>query len=415
MSVRIRLARPSAIVVALALAAATPAMAQQDTVILRPDRVFDGQGALVRGREVVVHDGRILAVRATRVMAARRGVRVHRLSGMTLMPGMIDAHAHVWWHFNRKDRLHTAGDGETPAQGMLAAWANAYATLMAGFTTVQSPGSPEDADLRDWIAAGAIPGPRILTSLEPLLDAALTPEQLREAVRDRAARGADVIKIFASRSIREAGTQTLSDAQLEAACGAARALGLRTLVHAHSAGSVQAAARAGCTQVEHGLFADQPTLDLLAARGVALDPQCGLVFRNYLENRHRYEGIGNYNEAGFTVMRDMLPVAIAAMKRALTTPGLDVPYGTDAVAGAAGRNAEDLVCRVREAGELPAHALVAATSLNARLLGLGDRIGVVAPGFEADLVAVEGDPVADITAVRRVRFVMRSGRVVRSE
>ena len=207
----------------------------------------------------------------------------------------------------------------------------------------------------------------------------------------------------------------MSDAQLVAACGEAKSLGLRTLVHAHSAASIEAVARAGCSQVEHGLFATQQTLDLMAERGTWFAPQCSLIFRNYLENRAKYEGIGSYNEAGFAIMRDMIPVAAQGIRRALATKGLNVVYGTDAVAGAAGRNAEDLVCRVQDAGEAPMHALMAATSLNARALGLADRIGAVEKGLEADLVAVWGNPLADITAMRRVRFVMKGGKVLKNE
>ncbi|HVO36226.1 MAG TPA: amidohydrolase family protein, partial [Gemmatimonadales bacterium] len=179
--------------------------------------------------------------------------------------------------------------------------------------------------------------------------------------------------------------------------------------------SVRAATLAGCTQIEHGIFVKQASLDLMAARGSWFDPQCGLVLRNYLENRPKYEGIGNYNAEGFAAMERALPLTTAATRAALATPGLKVLYGTDAVAGAEGRNAEDLVCRVQEAGETPLHAIVAATSLNAAALGLGDRIGAVAEGYEADLIATDGDPSRDITAVRRVSFVMKGGTIVRSD
>jgi len=153
----------------------------------------------------------------------------------------------------------------------------------------------------------------------------------------------------------------------------------------------------------------------MAARGTYFDPQCALVFRNYLDNRARYEGIGNYNDSGFAAMERALPLAAADIRMALATPGLKVVYGTDAVAGADGRNAEDLICRVQQAGETPMHAIIAATSLNAEALGLGDRIGAIAPGLEADIIAVDGAPLQDITALRRVSFVMKGGRVVRDD
>jgi imidazolonepropionase-like amidohydrolase len=234
-------------------------------------------------------------------------------------------------------------------------------------------------------------------------------------VRERKQAGADLIKLFASKSIRDGGARTMTDAQLEAACGEAKALGLRTLVHAHSAESMAAAAQAGCTQVEHGVFADEATLKLLSARGTYFDPQCGLVFRNYLDNREHYLGIGNYSEAGFAVMESAIPTAVGAVRKALATPGLKVVFGTDAVAGAHGRNVEELMCRVQQAGQAPMDAVVSATSRAAEALGLDPEIGAVAAGRQADLIAVDGDPSRDITALRRVVFVMRGGRVYRNE
>jgi imidazolonepropionase-like amidohydrolase len=156
-------------------------------------------------------------------------------------------------------------------------------------------------------------------------------------------------------------------------------------------------------------------LHLLAEKGTYFDPQCRLVFRNYLDNKPRFLGLGNYTEAGFAAMEKAIPLAVGAIRMALATPGLKVVYGTDAVAGAHGHNAEDLVCRVREAGQDPMAALVSATSLNAEALGLGARTGAIAPGLEADLIATDGDPSRDITALRRVVFVMRGGRIYRND
>jgi imidazolonepropionase-like amidohydrolase len=384
--------------------------------VIRAGLVLDGKGAILHDARIRVEGSRIVEVSAVAGRPAPpAGARVYDLSRLTVLPGLIDVHAHPAWYFNASGRLHTDQDGDSPARGALAEAGNAYATLQAGFTTVQSPGDPADKDVRDAIARGGLPGPRLLTSLEPLNDRTGGPDELRKAIAQRKAEGADFIKIFASKSIREGGAQTLSDAQLEAACGEARAHGLRTLVHAHSAESVRAAALAGCTQVEHGVFATEEVLRLMAERGTYFDPQCGLVFHNYLDNRPRYEGIGNYNDEGFRAMEKAIPLALSALRRALATPGLKVVYGTDAVAGAHGRNAEDLVCRVKEAGQPPMDAIISATSLAARSLGLQDQIGAVAPGLEADLIAVDGDPTRDVTALRRVRFVMRAGRVYRND
>ena len=383
--------------------------AQSAPVTIRAGRLLDGRGAVMEHATIVVD--RTAIARVDRGTAG--GVVTYDLSRYTVLPGLIDGHAHPSWYFNRAGRFHTPNDGDTPVQSMLAMAGNVFATLESGVTTIQSPGSPEDKDLRDFIASGAIPGPRILTSLQPISSPRLTPDTLREIVRRRKAEGADFIKIFASQSIRDGGAPTLSQEQLDAICGEAKAVSLRTLVHAHSAESMRAATLAGCTQIEHGVFATDEVLRLMAQRGTYFDPQCGLVFRNYLENRAKYEGIGNYNEAGFAAMEKAIPLAVAAFKRARATPGLKIVWGTDAVAGAHGRNVEDLICRVEDGGQAPLEAITSATSLGAAALGMGSQIGTVAPGFQADLIAVDGDPTKDITALRRVVFVMKGGRVYR--
>lgn len=318
------------------------------------------------------------------------------------------------WHFNRAGRFHTGSDGETPAEEALAAAGNAFAILNAGFTTIASPGAAADAILRDAISRNVLAGPRLLTSLDPISNAQLTPDSLRALVHHRRADGADFIKIFASASIRDGGRQTMSDEQLKALCGEAKAIGIRTMVHAHSAESMRAATLAGCTQIEHGVFATQDVLDLMAQNGTYFDPQCSLVFRNYLDNRAKYDGIGNYNAAGFAAMEKALPTAANVIRLAARTKGLKMVYGTDAVAGAHGHNADDLVCRMREGGQDPMSAIVSATSLNAESLGLRNDIGSLAPGYQADLIAVDGDPTRDPTALQRVVFVMKSGRVIRN-
>ena len=207
----------------------------------------------------------------------------------------------------------------------------------------------------------------------------------------------------------------MSQEQLDAACGEAKLVGIRTMVHAHSAESMRAAALAGCDEIEHGIFATGEVLRLMAERGTWFSPQCGLVFHNYLENRDRYLGIGNYNEEGFAAMERAVPLAIQGFKDAIATRGLKVVFGTDAVAGAHGRNVEELFCRVQAAGQAPMDAIVSATSVSAQSMGLGALIGTLAPGFEADLIAVEGNPLDDITALRRVVFVMKGGKVYRND
>lgn len=398
-----------AIGTALTMLSLPAILTAQTTVTVRAGRLLDGRGGSRSNTTIVIDHGVISRLEG----GAPSGGVTYDLSRYTVLPGLIDGHAHLSWYFNRAGRLHTRQDGDTPVESMLAMEGNAFATLFSGVTTVQSPGSPEDKDLRDYIALGAVPGPRVLTSLEPISNPRLTPDSLRSIVKRRKAEGADFIKIFASKSIREGGGPTLSQAQLDAACGEAKAQGLRTLVHAHSAESVRMAILAGCTQIEHGVFVTDDVLKLMAERGVYFDPQCGLVFRNYLDNRPKYEGVGNYNEEGFAYMEKAIPLAVAAFKRARATPGLKIVWGTDAVAGAHGRNVEDLICRVQEGGQPPMEAIISATSLGATAMGLDTRVGAVAPGMQADLIALDGDPIRDITALRRVVFVMKGGRVYR--
>src|SRR4051812_685714 len=199
---------------ALALLFALAAAAQADPIAIRAARVINGRGHLYRNAAVVVDGAAIVRIDEHPKRADRD------LGDRTLMPGGIDTHVHIGWHFDRTGRLST-GD-ETPQEAVLFAAENAWRTLMSGITTVQSLGAPVDKPLRDAIARGVLPGPRILTAIEPITDSRLTPDQLREAVRKIAAGGADVVKIFASQSIRNGGAPTMSQEQMNAVCGEAK-------------------------------------------------------------------------------------------------------------------------------------------------------------------------------------------------
>ena len=229
---------------ALILLALSPAItalpAQQgEAIAVTAQRVLDGTGQQLSNAAVIVEGSRITSVGP--VPAGFRGRRID-LGNATIMPGLIDVHSHVVWYFNAQGRYHTSNDGETPAQGAIAAAGNAYETLMSGITTLQSPGSPEDKDLRDAINRKALPGPMILTSLGSLSGG--EPDSIRQRIRQFKARGADLIKIFASRSIREGGGPTMTAEQLAAACGEAHAQGLRAMVHAHAAEAMMLCLRA---------------------------------------------------------------------------------------------------------------------------------------------------------------------------
>jgi imidazolonepropionase-like amidohydrolase len=382
----------------------SPTSAQTRPIVLKSSTVLDGKGHTLTNTIIVIEGTKIVRVGG----AAPSGAIIYDLTNFTVTPGWIDTHAHLFWHFSN-GRL--AGKDEPPSQAILHAAENAVLSLNAGFTTVQSPGSPEDKDLRGAIDRGILSGPRILTSLEPLTEQSGPPEKLRELVRERKQQGADFIKLFASKSIREGGAQTMTDAQLQAACGEAKALGLRTIVHAHSAESAKAATLAGCTSIEHGAYVTDDVFDLMAQHGTYYDPNIGLVLQNYLENKEKFLGIGNYNEQGFAFMEKGKSIVLDTFKKALKHPDLKIIYGTDAVAGAHGRNAEEFIVRVHEGGQDPMAALISATSLSAESLGLGSATGSIAPGMDADIIAFDGNPLQDVTAARRVLFAMKAGKV----
>jgi imidazolonepropionase-like amidohydrolase len=382
--------------------------AQPRRIVLAVSTLLDGKGGVLRNTRIVIEGTRIVAI------DAKAGPVDYDLRGLTVMPGWIDAHVHITWSFGKDGK--NVGPGETTQEAAYQAAANAWVTLMAGFTTVQSVGSPTDVPLRDAIAKGLLPGPRILTAVEPLVgqgDKTGTPDEIRAFVRKQKLAGADLIKIFASQSIRQGGAMTLSQEQLNAACDEAKQQGLRTLVHAYK-GAVRAATVAGCTEIEHGTMASDDDLKLMAEKGTYLDPQAGLVIENYLQNKEKFLGTPGYTEEGFAAMQNVLALNHALVQRATKIPGLKIVFGTDALAGSHGRNAEELIDRVRDGGMDPLRAMVSANSLGAEALGMSNKIGSIAPGLEADIIALSGDPLRDITAVRQVVFVMKGGVVYKN-
>lgn len=390
-----------------ALAETSPP-AKQQRVVIAASAVFDGRGHVLPNTRIVVQDGKIVT------LDPKAEPVDYDLRGLTVMPGWIDAHVHITWSFGENGK--NAGADQTTQFAAYQSAVNAWTTLMAGFTTVQSVGSPADIPLRDAIAKDALPGPRILTAGQPLEgkgEKTGTPDEIRDFIRKQKAAGADLIKIFASQSIRQGGGMTLSQEQLNAACDEANKQGLRTLVHAYK-DAVRTATLAGCTEIEHGTMATDYDLRLMAERGTYLDPQAGLVIENYFANKQRFLGTSGYTEEGFAAMERVLSLNHDLVRRASKIPGLKLVFGTDAVAGAHGHNAEEFIDRVRDAGVDPMTALVSAQSLAAEAMRLGDRIGSIAPGYEADIIALEGNPLKEITAVRRVNFVMKGGVVYKN-
>ena len=382
-----------------------PDPAHDAMLVLAADRVLDGRGGVLEDHGVVVREDRIAAV----LPVAELPPDGRRLDfpGGTILPGFIDTHVHLHWHFGEDGRYTRDDPSEVNA---LHALENGIRMLEAGFTTVQSLGAAVDGPVRDAVNRGVVPGPRIITSLGSLNARTGGPEEMAAEVHRLADAGADAIKVFASESSRDGGGPTLSQEQLDAACGTAHKRSLRTLVHAHGPVSATRAANAGCTTIEHGSLLDQATLDILAEKGLFYDPNTYLIVANYLENKDRYLGIGNYTEEGFRLMSENSEGRMGIFGKALATEGLRVVFGTDAVAGAHGQNIREAVARVEQGGQAPADLILSLTSLAAESLGLGEEIGTVAEGYAADLVVVGGDPVQDVTALGDVRLVVKGGR-----
>jgi imidazolonepropionase-like amidohydrolase len=374
----------------------------QERIVLNASTILDGKGAVLKNRQIVIEAGKIVSIGDPKLPAT------YNLSGLTVTPGWIDTHVHLDWHFG-KNGILSQGQGEPLGELALHNAENAWLTLQGGFTTVQSVGSMTDGLVRDRINQGSLPGPRILTSLRQINDQSGTPEQIRALVRKTKEEGADVIKLFASKGLGAGGEQSMTDEQLAAGCSEAKAVGLRAIVHAISDKSARATSLAGCTAVEHGDFVGDSTLELMAQHGTYFDPNF-LVLHNYLDLRTHF----NFPEASLKALEAAIQPSAEVLQKARAHK-VKVVLGTDAVAGAHGHNAEEFIYRVRDAGQPAMEAILSGTSVAAESLGLGDKIGVLASGFEADIVAVEGDPLADITAVRRVVFVMKGGKVWRNQ
>lgn len=386
---------------------------------------------------LLVRSGRVEGVREglVRLEELEAGTELIDLSRACVLPGLIDCHVHITHEYSARARLDAVelSDADRAVHGA----AYARRTLLAGFTTVRDLGSEGDAvfALRDGIKKGLIPGPRILAAGE-----ALTPtgghadgthgyrEDLfhlpgamqgvgdgvagcRQAVRAQVKRGADVIKLTATGGVLSAtaagtGAQFFPD-ELEAIVATARLLGRKVAAHAHGADGIKAALRAGVDSIEHGTFLDEETIELFKQRGAYLVPTllAGKAVTEWAERP------GFFPEPVVAKARAVGPTLQGAFARARKA-GVKVAFGTDCGVSPHGENARELALMV-EGGMTPEEALVAATVDAAALCGLSGEIGTLEPGKAADLIAVEGDPLADVRALERVRFVMRAGQPVR--
>jgi imidazolonepropionase-like amidohydrolase len=383
------------------------APARGKRIVIAASVAFDGKGRVLRNTGIVVEGEKIVALNP------KAGPIDYDLRGLTVMPGWIDMHTHLSSSFGKDGKF---GSAMTPEESAYQTASNAWATLQGGFTTIQT--MSQCLALRDAITRGTLPGPRILTIVEGLSgrgEQSGTPEELRAYVRKQKEAGADIIKIYASGGMSR-GTKTLSQEQLNAVCDEAKKQGLRTHVHAYR-DAVPAATLAGCTQIEHGVGATDDDLKLMVDKGTYLDPQAGALFENYILHKARYAGTPYFARTEEGVAADYKPAISLSqefLRRAARIKGLKIVFGSDALAGLHGRNAEEFINRVRDCGIDPMAALVSANFIAAESLGMADKIGSLAPGLEADIIALEGDPIKDITAVRRVVFVMKGGIVYKN-
>jgi len=414
------------------------AFAQPRPVALKAARMFDGKGdRAVSPGLVVVENGKIAQVGGT----APAGAETIDLGDATLLPGLIDAHTHITYEFSMDSYQSEFHERRTtPAEKAFEAGAIARTTLLAGFTTVRNVGASEwvDIGLRNAINRGLTDGPRMLTAGKALSATgghcdetnglapgavpaepgprdgiANSPDEFRQAVRVMLKYGADVIKICATGGVMSLGddvdTSQLTQEELNAAVDETHALHRRAAAHAHGNEGARRAVLAGIDSIEHGSFLKDDTLDLMKQRGTYLIPT--LIAPTFL-----VEGFQNGMKAPDRVKEkaNAAEQSVYTMFRHAVEKGVRIGFGTDAGVYPHGQNAREFELMVKN-GASPALALRAATSVDAELLGVADRLGSLEQGKLADVVAVPGDPFADIATMRKVFFVMKDGKVYRND
>jgi len=412
----------------------------EKSYLLKAARLFDGKSnAVVSPGVVVVTGGRIVGVGPS--ASAPAGAEVIDLGDATLLPGFIDAHTHLSFQHSddyKQSRLDSLQ--KTVAEQSLEASVNARVTLMAGFTTVRDVGSRDfiDVGLRNAIASGTIPGPRMLVTVhalsatgghcdfqggyrEGLFGHEANPsegvingaDQARYAVRLDHKYGADMIKVCASGGVLsptdDVDTPQLTQEELNAIVDEAHALRRKTAAHAHGAEAAKRAIRAGIDSIEHGSFLDDEALDMMKQHGTYLVPTLMAV-----------QGLQEQFDRGIYVRPSIAVKAHAAINAVRGTfqkalaKGVLIGLGTDAGVYAHGRNAEEFHQMV-DLGMKSIDALKAGTSADAALLGLSDKIGSIEPAKFADIVAVPGDPAQNIRQTEHVFFVMKEGVIFKNE
>lgn len=411
----------------MVLHAQTPA----GEIVVRAARLIDGRGGQpLEPAMVAISGGRITAVGAS--VPVPPGATTIDLGAATLLPGLIDLHTHL----TDRETVHWEEGLTTTTPPEAALWGarNALVTLTAGFTTCRDMGPTwpyVDVELRKAIDAGAVPGPRIMVAgnyvsstggagdarqFSMYVDVPIVrnladgPAEIVKAVRTNFKYGADFIKILATGAVLskgiQPGAQQYSDAEIRAAVDEANRWGRPVAAHAHGAAGIKAAIRAGVRTVDHGSYLDDEAVAMLkGTRATFYVPT--LALHPFVQES------ATVPESEKARGRIVDEIAIGGFKRALAA-GIPIGLATDAPVMPHGLNARELAYRV-SLGETPMHAIVAATSLNAEILGWQDRVGSVAPGLYADLIAVAANPLADVGVLQHVGFVMKGGTVYKNE
>jgi imidazolonepropionase-like amidohydrolase len=400
--------------IAVVVSAAIPGVASAATRAIKAARMIDATGHSIANVVIIVDNDRITSIGTAPPPA---GAEVIDLGPLTLVPGLIDVHTHMTYFWDRAPGTRPLGQPRRPAGvTVVLAAENARRTLQSGVTTVRDLGASNETDyaMRDLINMGRMIGPRMFVAgqgLSAQRNAAPSPELYRQNAEARIAAGSDWVKIFGSRGSFQSvdTTQTVTFEEMKAAVDAAHAKGHRVAIHSYGASGVRDAVRAGADSVEHGIELDDQTIAEMVRRGTVWVPTIDHN-RYYVDAKDEFQ----FEPDTIPPLKDYIEKNLESTRKAVKA-GVTLAMGSDAVYTMFGQNTRELGWFVK-AGMTPWQALQTATTNAAKLLGKETELGAIAPGYFADLVAVDGDPLTDINAViDHVRWVMKGGAVVVDE